>query len=136
CTIFTGQRMRVVVPEVVGAELYRHGYIEPAMTRVLLERLRPGMVFVDVGAHYGYYSLLASQAVGPAGAVLAVEPARRTFQILRRNVARLDNVTAHQVAAQAATGTMDLHDFGPRQSALNTLLSTPRVPRAEARRLR
>src|SRR5437879_2629479 len=67
CTIFTGQRTRVVLPEIVGADIYRHGYIEPTLTRVLLDHLRPGMIFVDVGAHYGYHSIVASQAVGQRG---------------------------------------------------------------------
>lgn len=136
CTIFTGQRIRVVLPEIVGAEIYLRGYIEPALTRVALEHLRPGGVFVDVGAHYGYHSLVASKAVGPRGLVLAFEPARHTFQVLLGNVGRLENVRARQLALHSATGSMDLQDFGRRNSALNTLMSDARVPPAERRRLR
>lgn len=35
--------------------------------------LTPGDVFIDVGAHVGFYSLVASRCVGPTGRVLAVE---------------------------------------------------------------
>ena len=45
CPVFTGRQMRVVLPEIVGAEIYRRTYIEPTLTRVLLDHLRPGMVF-------------------------------------------------------------------------------------------
>ena len=42
---------------------------------LLLERwLSPGDVFVDIGAHWGIYTLGASRAVGPQGRVIAVEP--------------------------------------------------------------
>ena len=135
CPVFTGRQMRVVLPEIVGAEIYRRTYIEPTLTRVLLDHLRPGMVFVDVGAHYGYYSLVASEAVGERGLVFAFEPARHTFQVLLRNVGRLENVRAHQLALYSASGTMDLQDFGIRHSALNTLTGTARVPQSERQRL-
>ncbi len=136
CTVFTGQRMRVILPEIVGAEIYRRTFIEPSLTRVLLDRLRPGMIFVDVGAHYGYYSLVASEAVGQRGLVFAFEPARHTFEVLRTNVGLLDNVKAHQVALHSTSGLMELHDFGISHSALNTLLASARVPDAERRGLR
>ncbi len=134
--MFTGQRMRVVLPEIVGTDIYRHRYIEPALTRVLLHRLRSGMVFVDVGAHYGYYSVIASQLVERSGVVLAFEPGRGTFQLLLRNVHGLENVRAHQVALHSERGVMELHDFGLRHSALNTIMASARVPVAERRQLR
>jgi FkbM family methyltransferase len=128
--------MRVVLPEIVGADIYRRSYIEPSLTRVLLDHLRPGMTFVDVGAHYGYYSVVASEAVGSQGCVLAFEPAPRTFQVLSRNVGRLENVRAHSLAVASESGTSDLLDFGYCDSALNTLMGSARVPEAERRRLR
>ena len=36
--------------------------------------LSPGDTFVDIGAHVGYFSMLASALVGPAGRVHAFEP--------------------------------------------------------------
>jgi FkbM family methyltransferase len=136
CTVFTGQPMRVVLPEIVGADIYLRTYIEPTLTRVLLEHLRAGMVFVDVGAHHGYHSLVASAAVGQEGLVLAFEPARHTFGVLLRNVGGLENVRAHRLALHSASGWMDLQDFGVRQSALNTLMPNARVPYSERQRLR
>jgi FkbM family methyltransferase len=63
-----------------------HGF-EVLGTRVLLGRLRPGAVFVDVGANIGYYAIQAYRRVGPAGRVLAFEPHPVTMAKLRRNVA-------------------------------------------------
>jgi FkbM family methyltransferase len=39
----------------------------------LRKHLKPGDTFVDAGANVGFYSLIASQIVGPTGTVLAVE---------------------------------------------------------------
>jgi FkbM family methyltransferase len=135
CEIFTGQAMRVVLPEIVGTELWRRGYIEASLTRVLAETLRPGMTFVDVGAHYGYHSLVASLIVGPTGAVFALEPSRSVLPLLTANTGGAGNVTVDGVAASDRNGTAELRDFGRRHSALSTLFPTARVPPRERRRL-
>ncbi|MBC6422595.1 MAG: FkbM family methyltransferase [Hormoscilla sp. SP5CHS1] len=36
--------------------------------------LQKGDVFVDIGAHIGYYSVIAARIVGSAGKVFAFEP--------------------------------------------------------------
>ncbi len=58
------------------------------------------MVFVDVGAHVGQYTLVASPIVGPTGGVHAFEPDPDTFSLLARNVAanQLRNVHANREA--------------------------------------
>jgi FkbM family methyltransferase len=136
CQLFDGQRLRVVLPEIVGVDLYRHGLIEPPVTAMLLERLRPGMVFIDVGAHYGYFTLIANRLVQPTGRVVAFEPSTTAARLLRANVGHLPGVVVEQAAVQAKGGTAELKDFGPRHSALNTVLGAARVPARERRRLR
>jgi FkbM family methyltransferase len=48
--------------------------------------LQPGMTVLDVGAHHGLYTLLASKKVGPAGKVIAFEPSARERKRLQRHV--------------------------------------------------
>lgn len=43
-------------------------------TADLIRQLTPGSVFVDVGAHIGYFSCEAAKAVATSGRVVAVEP--------------------------------------------------------------
>ncbi len=62
-------------------------YEELAFVR---SHLRPGDTFLDVGAHHGFYSLVASRAVGPEGRVLAFEASGKTFASLSGNVDRND----------------------------------------------
>jgi FkbM family methyltransferase len=48
--------------------------------------LRPGDLFVDVGANIGLFSLIAARLVGPSGKVYAFEPTGRIFERLANNV--------------------------------------------------
>src|SRR4051812_9741673 len=59
--------------KVMTRKILRWGTWEPVETRLLLEELRPGDSFVDVGASFGYYTVLGSRRVGPDGTVLAFE---------------------------------------------------------------
>lgn len=67
-----------------------HGEWEPETSRALLDILRPGMTFVDVGANMGYFTCLAALAVragGAKGQVLAFEPDPESYEFLADNVA-------------------------------------------------
>jgi FkbM family methyltransferase len=61
-------------------------FFEPETTRVFLDLLKPGQTFVDVGAHIGYYTLLAARLVGPDGRVYAFEPAPANLALLMKNI--------------------------------------------------
>jgi FkbM family methyltransferase len=63
--------------------------------------LRKGDVFVDLGANVGYYTRKAAQKVGAQGLVIAVEPDRRTLQVLHLNVAEFKNVKVFEKAIGA-----------------------------------
>ncbi|MEM2487619.1 MAG: FkbM family methyltransferase [Thermoproteota archaeon] len=54
--------------------------------------IKEGMVVVDVGASFGFYTLLASKLVGKSGRVYAFEPDPRNFYLLTENV-RLNQYT-------------------------------------------
>jgi len=79
---------------------------EPKTTNLLLSLLRPGMTFVDVGAHIGYYSLLSSRKVGPTGRVFAFEPDPRNYALLTANISanNCTNVVSVQKAVADYTG--------------------------------
>src|SRR5205823_7308037 len=73
---------------------------------VLLNVLSRAELFIDVGAHYGFYTLLAARN-HPQLRILAFEPVPQTFEVLRRNVAlqRSPNVTVRPVAISDTCGT-------------------------------
>jgi FkbM family methyltransferase len=74
--------------DVIRPAIEKHKIWEPGETALLLGWLGKGMTFVDVGAHVGYYTLLASRRVAPTGLVLAFEPSPRNYELLLANVWR------------------------------------------------
>lgn len=48
--------------------------------------LKPNMVFVDIGANVGYFSLIAAKLVGDQGQVYAFEPDPENFKLLEKNI--------------------------------------------------
>ena len=60
-----GSRMRVQTDDLVGRVLAISGVWEPNVTAAFTRALAPGDVCLDIGAHIGYYTLLAARIVGP-----------------------------------------------------------------------
>ena len=88
---------------------FRDNY-EPELA--YLERvLSPGKVFVDAGANFGIYTLLASKIVGEAGRVISFEPSSRVFPVLRRNITLngFKNVLAFPIALTDKPGRARLY---------------------------
>ncbi|MBA6411961.1 FkbM family methyltransferase [Parahaliea sp. F7430] len=84
----------------ISRQLIEQGIWEPYETQLLLGLLKPGDVFVDVGANIGYFTVLAAERVGSSGKVFAFEPAPDNFALLLANVR--DNGFNDQVEALAA----------------------------------
>jgi FkbM family methyltransferase len=82
-----GSRMRLDPCEFVDrALLFYPQFWDPAEMKFLGERLQPGDVFLDIGAHLGFYSLAAARHVGHAGRVVAIEADPQTFDGLSFNI--------------------------------------------------
>jgi len=83
------------------------GGAEPAVQKSLAERLRPGMVFYDLGANIGYYSLLAARIVGSSGRVFCFEPDDLAAARLRRNILKngFQNVTILESGVWSVSGS-------------------------------
>lgn len=71
----------------------------------LVEVLKPGECFLDIGANVGFYSLLASRIVGASGQVHSFEPFPRNVEYLKKHIGlnNLQNVTAYAVALSDGT---------------------------------
>jgi FkbM family methyltransferase len=128
--LFWGEKMTVLMPE--GLIYLRHGYYEEGLTKVLLRMITKSMTFIDIGAHFGYFTLLASHLVGDSGQVHAFEPIPRTFRILSRNAARKKNVTANQCAVFSQTTSLEMVDLGPRFAGYNSFIAPRLDPQSAA----
>ena len=99
-----------------GSECYldmTRGIWEPGVTQLFESLLQPGMVVVDVGAHIGYFTLLAARRVGPTGKVYAFEPVPYNYNLLVKNIALngYENIVPVQKAVSNKVGaaTFYLH---------------------------
>ena len=70
----------------VAPHLAMNGYWESWTTLAVARALGAGARAVDVGANFGYFTLLMADAVGDAGAVLAIEPNPRLAALLSRTL--------------------------------------------------
>lgn len=112
-TTVLGDAMTAVVPS-SAEDLWLYGAAvdsdaEARLSRHLLRSLAPGDVFVDVGANLGWYSLLAARCVGPAGRVLAFEPAPHILPLLEGNVAGRPPIEIVRLALDESAGAVDFH---------------------------
>src|SRR5262249_24056767 len=100
----------------IAREVCLTGRYEPQETRLVQAILKPGMSFVDVGANWGYFTLLAAQQVGTNGKVVSLEPDPRLFPVLAANIAMngLRQASALQVAAASEPGWLPLAGFDER----------------------
>lgn len=82
------------------------GYWEMWLTIFFARHVKPGMTVIDVGANYGYYTLLFGALVGGAGHVFAIEPNPVVMPKLRRSVG-LNGLAGRTTIIEAAAGARE-----------------------------
>jgi len=89
----------------ISRSISESGIWEPEETQFILDLLKPGQTFVDVGANIGYFTLLASRLVGSNGRVFSFEPDEDNYQLLSSNceLNRCGNVDAFKAALSNKT---------------------------------
>jgi FkbM family methyltransferase len=88
----------------------RHALLHPpAAHPAALALLAPGGVAIDIGANLGEWTVPVARAVGPAGRVVAVEPAPRNAEALAKTLAAnaLRRVEIVRCALGEDDGTVD-----------------------------
>lgn len=92
---FFGKKMTVMLP--AGTDIYLTGAkshtSEIRLAKFLIHELNKGNVFLDVGAHFGYFTMLAATLVGKEGKVFSIEASKYTFKVLKKNTS--EEATIH-----------------------------------------
>lgn len=83
---------------------------EPLELQLFRSSVRSGMKVLDIGAAIGFYSLLASRAVGPEGTVHSFEADPRNLVHLRANT-RANGCTNITIVAKAVASGPGVHVF-------------------------
>jgi FkbM family methyltransferase len=99
----------------------------------IVEHFRPkeGDIVVDVGAHIGRYTIIASKRVGESGKVIAIEAHPGNFEMLTRNIKlnKLTNVTALNYAVYSKESKLKL--YVPGEESGFTVYNTITTNRAK-----
>ncbi len=93
----------LVTPRYVGR--YRGESYEDFTSDLLLNFCKDNTLFIDIGAHYGYYTLLAHKRY-PKSKIIAFEPVPENFEILKRNVElnQISNAELYNLAVSNKDG--------------------------------
>lgn len=116
--IFKGHLRERVTQEI----FLKKGY-ELELSKFIVSYLNPGDHFIDVGAHYGYHSLIAATLVEEDGKVLSVEPVPDNYMILKNNVNSFRQVDVVNAAAWHSDAQLEINVFGSELAAFSTLAS-------------
>lgn len=124
CKTFFGSQMQVLLPS--SSDIYITGgkshHSEIRLAKLMINRLSEGDCFLDIGAHYGYFSLLASVLVGSSGTVISIEAAPKTFAVLQNNKAHYkSNAVLLNAAVSDNNNEMTFYEFPNYYSEFNTL---------------
>jgi len=116
--LYTGHRMYVDTRDVgICSHLMLEGRWEPWIEQVIHSTVKPGMRFADLGANFGYYTVLGAQWVGAEGRVFAFEANPYICRKLRKSVSINgfdDRVRVFDVGVSSEEGMLELtftHEF-------------------------
>jgi FkbM family methyltransferase len=111
-----------------GSRVLEEGSYEAAFTSALLGMLKPGDCFVDLGANEGWFSLVASGAVGPSGRVYAIEPQQRLWPVILQNFSLNDRNNCQLIphAIGQAEGFIDLILYPSLNTGASTAVAAAR----------
>ena len=84
----TNAQLLISVNSNFGSLYFERSSYEPATTDFIHNTLRPGNVFVDIGANIGYFTVLAASVVGHSGRVIAFEPNPGPRGMLQQSVSK------------------------------------------------
>lgn len=122
CRAFFGTDMAVHLP--AGMDVFLLGCkthdSELRLARFFIQFIQPGDKIADVGAHFGYFSLLAARLAGPQGQVWSFEPGSATHAVLCNNAQPFIQIETHRLLVGANDGARDFWEFSTLFSEYNT----------------
>lgn len=122
CKLFTGKKIKVVLP--ASTDIFLTGgkshSSEIRLARFLILNLSEKNVFWDIGAHYGYFTMLASSLVGAEGKVISIEASPSTFKVLKENAQGLRNISPFHNAVSDSNQKISFFELPNLYSEYNT----------------
>jgi FkbM family methyltransferase len=113
--------------EIMAPQLVVYRQWEPDLSRFMLSSVTPDTVFVDIGANFGYFTVLAASKIGSKGTgrVISIEPNPAMRRLLQKNTRinwSLGPVEIHDCAITERSGFVEF--AVPIGRAANASIST------------
>ncbi|CCQ93391.1 hypothetical protein CULT_1330016 [[Clostridium] ultunense Esp] len=108
--LYYGPKIYLDPRDIIQANIMYYGFWEKWVSDAFLDCLKPGMTVLDIGAHCGYYSLLAAMKVGKSGKVHAFEPNAKMVENVKKSlmINGFRQVDWHPLALSDQAGTARL----------------------------
>ena len=121
--LFFNKKMFIGLPS--STDIYLTGgkshQSEINLAKWLIQNLKTGNHFLDIGAHYGYFSLLALELVGNAGRVISFEPSCKGFDVLSMNAKNKEHFIVYHKAVCDKVDTISFYEFPNLFSEYNSM---------------
>jgi FkbM family methyltransferase len=122
-SLFFGKEMLIALP--AATDIFLTGGkshdSEIRLARFLINNLKVHDVFFDIGAHYGYFSLLAAELIDNEGAVYSFEPSSKSYTILSANVQQHKKIYSYHLAIANKEELLSFYEFPNLYSEYNAL---------------
>ncbi len=119
---FWNQSMSVRLP--AAMDIYLSGgkthASEIRLSRYLVNTIEHDTIFLDIGAHIGFFSLLVAQ-LAPNGKIISVEPSPQTFQLLQNNTRTNHAIFCKNIALSDSNEIIEFLEFPVLYSEYNTI---------------
>ena len=144
CRTVFGHKIYIDTRDIsLAPHLVMDGIWEMWITEAMSRLLRPGMVCVDLGANFGWYSLLMADRIGPKGNLIGADANSRMVELCRKSMSvngfldrseihhtaitdRIDDVTFS--AFESYMGSGSLKDMGDTALQFHDRAQTMTVP--------
>lgn len=121
-SLFSGHKMHIALP--ASIDIYLTGGkshdSEIRLAKFLVQNLHIHDHFLDIGAHYGYFSIIASAVVKEKGIVYSIEPASFSYMLLKKNADQFPNIKAHNLAISDQNENITFYEFPNLYSEYNS----------------
>lgn len=120
---FFGVKMHLLLPSstdiyITGGKSHKS---ETRLAKFMINNLESGDTFADVGAHYGYFTLLASVLVGDKGKVYSFEASPTNYKVHSKNTLKRTNIHSFNLAVSDEASELKFYEFPNLYSEYNTL---------------
>jgi FkbM family methyltransferase len=123
CKLFWNEPFFVKLP--AGTDIFISGGktddSELRLTKFIIKHLGRNQTFIDIGAHFGFYTRLAAECVGEKGTVYSFEPAVSNYVLLKLNTESKKNIQIYNKALSDRSGKIGFVEFETNYSEYDSL---------------